>query len=139
MRQYQQARIWNQIKYSFASIIFITIVIILIIRQDLQLLNKYFKMSSVRDKALENEARSESNNKKSEIKFNMINTDRGVEGYIRQAYPVVKNGEGVITLYNSTNSNVSNVDIEPSSFEKFKNWLSETYNNAIIDYTNNHK
>lgn len=138
MRQYQQARIWEQIKYSFATIFILAFVIFVIVKEDMQLINKYFRMAQVRDKANKDEMISEEANRLSQSKMDLINSDRGIEGYVRAAYPVVKNGEGVVTLYNASTTNVSEIEIADSWSVKFKNWLNSVYKNAILNY-NNHK
>ena len=136
MRQYQQERLWNKIKYSFASIILISILTIILIKENLGLLNKYLRMREVRNKVELDLSEANQNSDKANNKLKIISTERGLDGYIRQAYPVVKDGEGVITLYNSSTTNIINVDIEPSLWEKVSIWLKQIYDNAIIDYTN---
>ncbi len=137
MRQYQQARIWNQIKYSYVSIVILFVIIVLIIRENLFLLQKYLRMSEVRDKAVYDLVRTDSINKKAENKLELIQSDRGVEEYVRAAYPVTKAGESVITLYNATTSNVMDIEISESMWQKIILWWNEIYNNAIMDYTKN--
>lgn len=139
MRQYQQQRIWNQIKYSYVSIFLITIVSVIIIKEDLQLLQKYFKIKEVRDKVSLDMDTVQKSNDQATDRLKIINTDRGIEGYIRQAYPVVKSGEEVIALYNASTSNIINIDISPSWYQRSIDWLKQIYDNAIIDYTNNNK
>ncbi len=136
MRQYQQERLWNKIKYSFASIILISILTIILIKENLGLLNKYLRMREVRNKVELDLSEANQNSDKANNKLKIISTQRGLDGYIRQAYPVVKDGEGVITLYNSSTTNIINVEIEPSLWEKVSIWLKQIYDNAIIDYTN---
>ena len=135
MRQYQQAKIFNQIMYSYISIFIIFAVSVLIIRENLHLLQKYLRMNEVRDKASLNLEKSIDTNTKANNKLQLINSDRGVEGYIRQAYPVIKSGENVITLYNASTSNILNINIEESKWQKFIIWWNQIYNNAIMDYT----
>ncbi len=136
MRQYQQERLWNKIKYSFASIILISILTIILIKENLGLLDKYLRMREVRNKVELDLNEANQNSDKANNKLKIISTQRGLDGYIRQAYPVVKDGEGVITLYNSSTTNIINVDIEPNMWQRFSSWLKQVYNNAIIDYTN---
>ena len=50
-------------------------------------------------------------------------------------YPVIKSGENVITLYNASTSNILNINIEESKWQKFIIWWNQIYNNAIMDYT----
>ena len=135
MKQYQQARIWNQIKYSYVTNIFIFIIIVLVIKENLFLLQKYLRMSDVRDKAIYEMSKTDLVNQKAKTKLDLINSDRGLEEYIRQAYPVTKSGESVITLYNATSSNVIKVDMADSAWQKLSDWWYRIYNNAIIDYT----
>lgn len=139
MRQYQQVKIWNQIKYSYMSIIIIFVITFLIIRENLFLLQKYLRMNEVRDKVEYDMIKTKSINKKAENKLDLIQSDRGVEEYVRLAYPVTKVGESVITLYNATSSNTIDIEMPKSVWQKISIWWNEIYNNAIIDYTNTKK
>ena len=139
MRQYQQVKIWNQIKYSYMTIIIIFVITFLIIRENLFLLQKYLRMNEVRDKVEYDMIKTKSINKKAENKLDLIQSDRGVEEYVRSAYPVTKVGESVITLYNATSSNTIDIEMPKSVWQKISIWWNEIYNNAIIDYTNTKK
>ena len=137
MRQYQQQRIWNQIKYSYVTIFVISVISLIVLKEDFGLLQKYFKIKEVRDKVNANMNIVQKSNDQATDRLKIINTDRGIEGYIRQAYPVVKNGEEVVALYNASTSNVINIDITPSWYDRSVHWLKQIYLDAIIDYTNN--
>ncbi|MCF7898970.1 MAG: hypothetical protein K9L31_03405 [Candidatus Pacebacteria bacterium] len=47
-----------------------------------------------------------------------ISTDRGFESYVRTTYPVVKEGEGVIVVYDGNKSPVSQVRADMNVWEK---------------------
>lgn len=52
-------------------------------------------------------------------KNDAISTERGFEAYVRTTYPVVKEGEGVIVIYEENTSPVSSVRSDMTVWEKF--------------------
>lgn len=61
--------------------------------------------------------------KRSEEKNTAIETDRGFENYVRTTYPVVKEGEGVIVIYDGDKSPVAQVRADMTVWERFKVFL----------------
>lgn len=53
----------------------------------------------------------------------LIATDRGFEEYVRTTYPVVKEGEGVIVLYDEGKNPVSTVRTSMTVWERIIVWL----------------
>jgi hypothetical protein len=51
-------------------------------------------------------------------KNELIKTERGFEEYVRTTYPVVKEGEGVVVVYDEEKTLVSKVREDTSFFEK---------------------
>lgn len=136
MKQYQRERLWHSIKYSYINLFLLFAIVFLIVKEDWVLINKYFKISEVRKEARQDELNSQHHYEDSQTKLDNIRTDRGIEGYIRSTYPIVRTGESVITLYNASTSNIGNIEVELSSLDKFKKWLNTIYTNAIMDYNN---
>ncbi len=56
---------------------------------------------------------------KAQLKSDEIATPRGFESYVRTTYPVVKEGEGVIVIYDGDTSPVSQVRADMNVWERF--------------------
>jgi len=54
-----------------------------------------------------------------------IATPRGFESYVRTTYPVVKDGEGVIVVYDGDKSPVSQVRADMNVWERFMVWWND--------------
>ena len=56
-----------------------------------------------------------------------IGTQRGFEAYVRTTYPVVKEGEGVIVIYDDEKSPVSTVREKVTVWEQFSIWWKQFF------------
>ena len=56
---------------------------------------------------------------KAQAQSDEIATPRGFESYVRTTYPVVKEGEGVIVIYDGDTSPVSQVRADMNVWERF--------------------
>jgi hypothetical protein len=56
-------------------------------------------------------------------KNDAIATNRGFESYVRTTYPVVKDGEGVIVVYDTDKSPVAAVKADMTIWERFQVYL----------------
>ena len=119
MKEYQQKHIIRTLVYSRTMIVILFIFCLLLLRSLMELNNKRIETAKLKnDSALE---RSDLENKlaKSEEKNNEISSSRGLENYIRTTYPVVKDGEGVIVVYDDTkDSPVSQVREDVTFWEQ---------------------
>lgn len=106
MREYQQRQIWRKLFYSRFSIVILFLIFILLLRSVVELNDKRIKVNEkLQESELKLNTVQEKLNK-SEEKYNAILTDRGVEDYIRKTFPVVKDGEGMIIVYDASTSPV---------------------------------
>lgn len=55
---------------------------------------------------------------KAQLQSDEIATPRGFESYVRSTYPVVKEGEGVIVIYDGDKSPVSQVRVDMTVWER---------------------
>jgi hypothetical protein len=85
----------------------------------MELNDKRIETSKLRnDSMVERQALSDKVNK-AQVRNSTIATQYGLETYIRTTYPVVKQGEGVIVIYDDTNSPVSPVREDITIWERF--------------------
>lgn len=79
-------------------------------------------MKKLRDDSQSERSDLEDKVKKSEEKNNQIATPRGLEAYIRTTFPVVKQDEGVIVIYDENTSPVSSVREDLTLWERLAVW-----------------
>jgi len=63
----------------------------------------------------------------SQAQTDLIGTNRGFEAYIRTTYPVVKNGEGVIVIYDDDKVPVSSVRETMTVWEHVMVWWNNFF------------
>lgn len=118
MREYQQKYITRTLLYSKTTMVILFLLIILLMRSIMELNEKRIDINKERDETkkerLELEAKVEAIRKKNEF----IKTERGFEEYVRTTYPVVKEGEGVIVIYDDEKAAVSKVREKMTVWEK---------------------
>lgn len=118
MREYQQKHMIRTLLYSRAAIIILFILIILLLRSIMELNDKRLDVVKNRNEALAERQILEEKVKASEKQNSDIETARGLESYVRTTYPVVKEGEGVIVIYDEEKSPVSKVREDMNVWEK---------------------
>ncbi len=64
---------------------------------------------------------------RAEEKNMAIGTSRGFESYVRTTYPVVKDGEGVIVIYDGEKSPVAQVRSDMTIWESLKVWMQGVF------------
>ena len=106
MKEYQQRHVLKKLLYSRLSILILGVICLLMLRSIMELYGKYSKVSDL--KALSSKERQSIQEKlaRAQEKNDALHTDRGVEEYVRRTYPVVKEGEGVIVVYEASSSPV---------------------------------
>lgn len=109
MREFQHRNIIRTALYSKASMILLAVLCLLLLRSIIELNDKRLKVEKEREKAYQEKSVLEDKLAKSETRLNFVETPKGREDYIRTTYPVVKAGEGVIVVYNATDSPVAEV------------------------------
>ena len=85
------------------------LVCVLLLRSIMELNDKRIETAKLRDDSLAERRELEDKVAKAQAKNDAIATPRGFETYVRTTYPVVKEGEGVIVIYDETKSPVSSV------------------------------
>lgn len=124
MRRYKEKFIWQNLFYSNLTIIVLILLIVLLGRGIFGLYKKYqiTKTDYVYvDKEVEDARKKMEIN---EEKLADIKTEEGEEKYIRETYPVKKDGENVIVVYNAPASTYE-IPKNESKWEIFKDfWLN---------------
>lgn len=118
MREYQQKYIFRKMVYSKTTIVVLFLLIVLLTRSIMELRAKNEEISKLKDDSAKEREIVESKVKKAEERNKEFSTPRGFESYVRTTYPVVKEGEGVIVVYDEKTSPVVSVREETSLREK---------------------
>ncbi|MBP6948999.1 MAG: hypothetical protein KBB50_02925 [Candidatus Pacebacteria bacterium] len=119
MREYQQKHLVRTLMYSRVTIVILFLLIILLLRSIMELNDKRIEVTKIRDDS-KNERRIVMEKvAKAQLKSDEIATPRGFESYVRTTYPVVKEGEGVIVIYDGDTSPVSQVRADMNVWERF--------------------
>jgi hypothetical protein len=122
MREYQQKHTIRTILYSRVTMVILFLLCILLLRSIIALNDKRIDMKKLRDDSQSERSDLEDKVKKSEEKNNQIATPRGLEAYIRTTFPVVKQDEGVIVIYDENTSPVSSVREDLTLWERLAVW-----------------
>jgi hypothetical protein len=109
MREYQQKHMIRTLLYSRATIVILFLLIILLLRSIMELNDKRIAVAKLRNDSAAERALLEEKVAKAQEKNDAIATPRGFEAYVRTTFPVVKEGEGVIVIYDGDKSLVSPV------------------------------
>ena len=118
MKEYQQKHMVRTLLYSRVSIIILFLICILLLRSIMQLNDKRIDVSKLRNDSAVERANLEKKVNEAKIKNETIVTERGFENYVRTTFPVVKEGEGVIVIYDDGKSPVSQVRDDINIWEK---------------------
>ncbi len=84
----------------------------------MQLNDKRIDVSKLRDDSAVERANLENKVRQAQLKNEEIVTPRGFENYVRTTFPVVKEGEGVIVIYDDEKSPVSQVRASVNIWEQ---------------------
>ncbi len=120
MREYQQKHQIRTILYSRVTIVILFLLCILLLRSIMELNDKRLAVEKLRAESEVERRDLEMKVKRSEEKNDAIGTDRGFENYVRTTYPVVKEGEGVIVIYDGDKSPVAQVRADMTVWERIK-------------------
>ena len=127
MREYQQRNILRKLMYSKFTLLIVGLLCILMLRSVMELYGKYQKVSDLKDQSEKERISLEQKVDKARTKEEALQTDRGVEEYVRRTYPVVKEGEGVIVVYDASTSPVITVRKEMSFGERIQLMLASYF------------
>ena len=118
MREYQHKHMIRTLLYSRVTIVILFIMVILIVRSIVELNNKRIEVNKLRDQTHQERALLETKAEVAKKQSESIVTERGYEGYVRTTYPVVKEGEGVIIIYEGKEGSVTEVREDMNVWEK---------------------
>ncbi len=119
MREYQQKHMVRTLLYSRVTIVILFLLIVLLLRSIMELNDKRIEAANLRNDSATERADLENKMKLAEAQNKAITTERGFENYVRTTYPVVKEGEGVIVIYDDTKSPVTPVRSDMNIWERF--------------------
>jgi hypothetical protein len=122
MREFQQKHLLRTVIYSRATILVLFLAVVLLLRSIMELNDKRLEVKKLTETSEIEKRELEEKVYKSEEKNKEIATSRGREAYIRTTYPVVKEGEGVIVVYDGKPSAVAEVRTNVSMWEGLLLW-----------------
>lgn len=85
----------------------------------MELNNKRITVAALRDDAETKQLETETQLVKAQGQLKDIQTERGFENYVRTTHPVVKQGEGVVVVYDQEGSPVTSVREDMTLWERF--------------------
>jgi hypothetical protein len=89
----------------------------------MELNDKRLEVVKLRDEAAKEKSSLEDKVTLAKAESDAIGTQRGFEGYVRSTYPVVKEGEGVIVIYDEGKNPVSEVRSTMNVWERLLVWI----------------
>ena len=122
MREYQQKHMVRSLVYSKVTIVVLFLLVILLLRSIMELNSKRVDAAKLRDESIVERDKLQQKVDKSQKETDAISTSRGFEAYIRTTYPVVKQGEGVIVVYDDNKNLVSPVREKMTVWERLSIW-----------------
>jgi cell division protein YceG involved in septum cleavage len=122
MKEYQQKHMIRTLLYSKVTVVILFLLIILLLRSVMELNDKRIEVSKLRTESEVERKELEDKVAKAQEKNTAIDTPRGFETYVRTTYPVVKQGEGVIVVYDENKSPVAPVRSDMNIWERLLIW-----------------
>ncbi len=130
MKEYQQKHVVRTLVYSRVTIVILFLLIVLLLRSIMELNNKRADVSILRNESIQEREILEKKVEKAKKESDSIATQRGFEAYVRTTYPVVKEGEGVIVVYDDNKNSVSTVREKMTLREKAGIWWKSFFGTA---------
>lgn len=93
----------------------------------MELNNKRVDVAKLRTDSMQERQLLEAKVEKATKATEAIATERGFESYVRTTYPVVKEGEGVIVIYDDDKNPVSTVREKITVWEHFNIWWNSVF------------
>lgn len=118
MREYQHKHLIRTIVYSKVTIVVLFLLTILLLRSIMELNDKRLEVAKLRDDSKIEKEKLLVKVEKAQKQNDEISTERGFESYVRTTFPVVKEGEGVIVVYDGDKSPVSQVRVGMNVWER---------------------
>ena len=127
MREYQQKHMIRTLVYSRVTLVVLFLLIVLLLRSIMELNSKRIDVVKLRNDSLKEREELQKKVDKAQKETDFISTQRGLEAYIRTTYPVVKNGEGVIVIYDDDKVPVSTVRNKMTFWEHVTIWWNNFF------------
>lgn len=120
MKEYQQKHMVRTLVYSKVTIIILFLFCVILLRSIMELRAKRIEAVQAGNEMRTERMDLEDKVRKSKEKNEALLTDRGFDTYVRMTFPVVKEGEGVIVVYDEKASQpVVSVREQISLWERF--------------------
>jgi hypothetical protein len=129
MREYQHKHMIRTLVYSKVTLLILFLLTVLLIRSIVELNIKRRDVVLLRDESQKEKEEFQRKVEDARIQTETIQTDRGFESYVRTTYPVVKEDEGVIVIYEEGKNPVSTVRTEMTLLEKINVLWNNLFNN----------
>lgn len=127
MREYQQKHMIRTLAYSKVTIVILFLLIILLLRSIMELNGKRLDADKLRNDSIQERQKLQEKVDKAQKETDAIGTPRGFEAYVRMTYPVVKEGEGVIVVYDDNKNLVSPVREKMTLWERLGIWWNSYF------------
>lgn len=119
MKEYQQKYIIRTLFYSRVTIVVLFLLIVLLLRSIMELNDKRIDVAKLRNEANAEKVELTKKVEKAQAQSDGIATERGFNAYVRETYPVVQEGEGVVVIYDNEKTSVSTVRTDMTIWERF--------------------
>lgn len=129
MKEFQHKYIIRTLLYSKVTVVILFLIIVLLLRSIMELNDKRIEVAKLRNESELKRTELDQRVKNAEIKTETIHTKRGLEEYIRSTYPVVKEGEGVVVVYDSNTNSVTPVRKDMNVWERIIVWVRDIRGN----------
>jgi hypothetical protein len=122
MREYQHKHMIRTLVYSKVTLLFLFLLIVILLRSIVELNVKRAEVVKLRDDSQKEKEGLLKKVEDARTQATSIQTERGFESYVRTTYPVVKQGEGVIVIYDEEKNPVSTVRSHMTVGERMSIW-----------------
>jgi uncharacterized protein (UPF0254 family) len=127
MREYQQKYMIRRLLYSRVTIVVLFVASVLLLRSIVELNGKREEVAKLHAESQAEREGLEQKVLRAKEKNDAIATDRGFETYVRTTYPVVKEGEGVIVIYDGEKSPVAPVKADLTLWERLRVFVRDLF------------
>jgi cell division protein FtsB len=127
MREYQQKALIRTVLYSRVTIVILFLLVVLLLRSIMELNDKRIAVKKLQVDSAAKRQDLEGKVQTAQEKNDSIATDRGFENYVRTTYPVVKEGEGVIVVYDAPTSPVAPVRADMTIWERLQVYFQSVF------------
>jgi hypothetical protein len=129
MKEYQQRHTLKKLLYSRLAILVLGLICLLMLRSVVELYGKYKKVADLKAQSAKERSAMEEKLMRAQEKNDALHTERGIEDYVRRTYPVVKQGEGVIVVYEASTSPVVPVRKDVGIIEQVRMFFGTLFSN----------